>query len=278
MCKPVVKWVGGKRQVLNDLCHFLPETYNNYYEPFIGGGALFFHLKPKKSFISDYNKELINVYKIIRDDLDSLYKDLKSHINTKEYFYEMRVLDRKKDYEKLSSIKKASRFIYLNKTGFNGLYRVNLKGECNTPYGYYKNPKYADLANLKECQKLLINTKIKSGDFEIIKKEIKKGDFVYLDPPYAPLKEDSFVSYTDKKFCDDTQIRLKKLCDYINEKGAYFMLSNSYSKSILKLYSNYNIKTILANRAINCKATGRGKIKEVVVLNYKPKKKDLLNA
>lgn len=270
MCKPVIKWVGGKRQLINELKSFLPKKYNRYFEPFIGGGALFFSLKHQNAFISDYNYELTNLYSIIKDKPDEIIKDLKKHKNTEEYYYEMRALDRdEKKYKRLSNVKKASRFIYLNKTGFNGLYRVNKSGQHNVPYGKYKNPTWLDEENLLECSKLLAQTEIQTGDFEIIKEHIQKGDLVYFDPPYVPLNENSFTSYTHNGFDSNMQERLKKLCDYIDSIGAYFMLSNSYTEYILDLYKDYDIKTVMANRAVNCKATGRGKIKEVVVLNYK---------
>jgi DNA adenine methylase len=269
-CQPVIKWVGGKRQLIKELTGFLPLKYNRYFEPFIGGGALFFSLKHKNSFISDYNFELTNLYTIIKENLDDLIEDLKRHKNTEEYYYAIRILDRDTEkYKKLSNVKKASRFIYLNKTGFNGLYRVNKKGENNVPYGKYIKPRWLNEENLTECSELLKHTQIETGDFEIIKPYIKKGDFIYFDPPYVPLNENSFTSYTKNGFDINMQERLKNLCDYINSVGAYFMLSNSYTKYILDLYKEYEIKTVMANRAVNCKATGRGKIKEVVVLNYK---------
>lgn len=269
MCKPVIKWVGGKRQLINELKSFLPKKYNRYFEPFIGGGALFFALKHKNSFISDYNHELTNLYTIIKEQPEKLIEDLKKHKNTEEYYYNMRALDRDtKRYKRISAIKKASRFIYLNKTGFNGLYRVNKSGQHNVPYGKYINPKWIDEENILECSKLLADTEIQTGDFEIIKEHIQKGDLIYFDPPYVPLNKTSFTSYTHNGFDNDMQIRLKNLCDYINSIGAYFMLSNSYTDYILDLYKDYNIQTVMANRAVNCKATGRGKIKEVVVLNY----------
>ena len=271
MCKPVIKWVGGKRQLINELKSFLPTKYNRYFEPFIGGGALFFSLKHKNSFISDYNPELTNLYITIRDNVEELIKDLKKHKNTEEYYYQIRALDREKKYKRLSKVKKASRFIYLNKTGFNGLYRVNKAGQHNVPYGKYKNPSWLDEDNLRECSNLLAHTEIQTGDFEIIKEHVKKGDLVYFDPPYVPLNSNSFTSYTHNGFDNDMQIRLKELCDYIDSIGAYFMLSNSYTDYILDLYKDYDIKTVMANRAVNCKATGRGKIKEVVVVNYKVK-------
>lgn len=270
MCKPVIKWVGGKRQLLSELKKYMPKEFNTYFEPFIGGGALFFDLKIKKSFINDYNSELTNLYEIIKNKPNELIKDLEKHENNSEYFYKIRELDRiPEKYKKLSKVKKASRFIYLNKTGFNGLYRVNRNGQFNVPFGKYKNPNYIDSENILACSKLLQETTILNGDFEIIKKYIKKGDFVYFDPPYVPLNETSnFTNYTEKGFDEDMQFRLKELCDYIDSIGAYFMLSNSYTKYIENLYEEYNLITVQANRALNCKASGRGKINEYIVVNY----------
>ena len=199
-------------------------------------------------------------------------RDLKKHKNTEEYYYAMRALDRNPiQYRKLSKVKKASRFIYLNKTGFNGLYRVNKQGQNNVPFGRYKDPKFADEDNIMACSKLLQTATITTGDFENIRTNVKKGDFVYFDPPYVPLNAtSSFTAYTDKGFDDDMQFRLKELCDYIDSIGAYFMLSNSYTDFILDLYQDYTIKTVNANRAINCKGSNRGKVKEVLVINYNP--------
>lgn len=269
MCKPVIKWVGGKRQLLTEIKKHMPLQFNTYFEPFIGGGALFFDLKLEKSFINDYNKELTNLYQIIKTKPKELIKDLKIHQNTSEYYYEIRALDRDEKYKKLSKIKKASRFIFLNKTGFNGLYRVNKSGQNNVPYGRYINPNYIDEDNILACSEFLQSATISSGDFEGIKEHVKKGDFVYFDPPYVPLNEtSSFTGYTDKGFDEDMQFRLKELCDYIDSIGAYFMLSNSYTKYIEDLYSGYKLITVQANRALNCKANGRGKINEYLVINY----------
>jgi len=271
MCKPVIKWVGGKRQLLKELKERLPKKYNRYFEPFIGGGALFFDLKPINAFINDSNPELVNLYIVVKDNVEELIQNLNKHKNTDSYYYEIRNLDRDKTiYNQLSNIDKASRFIYLNKTGFNGLYRVNSKGQYNVPYGKYENPKYLDEENLRECSKYLKNAKIENSDFTIIENYIEKEDFVYFDPPYVPLNTtSSFTQYTKEGFDDDMQFRLKELCDYIDKSGAYFMLSNSYTEFVLDLYGeNYKNHIVTANRAINCKANGRGKIKEVIITNY----------
>ena len=270
MCKPIIKWVGGKRQLITELKSLLPKNYNKYIEPFFGGGALFFELKPRNAIINDYNKELINFYKVVRDNPEELINDVCKHKNEPDYYYKIRALDRdKKVFNELTSIEKASRFIYLNKTGFNGLYRVNSKGQYNVPFGKYKNPSYYDFDNISACSELLKNVRITKGDFENIKEKINKGDLVYFDPPYVPLnKTSNFTGYTNKGFDESMQIRLKKLCDYTTEVGAYFMLSNSYTDFILNLYQRYNIHIVEAKRSINSKGTGRGKINEVIITNY----------
>lgn len=272
ICKPFVKWVGGKRQLVNELKKLMPKKYNRYIEPFIGGGALFFDLKPKNALIGDYNNELVNLYRIIQKKPIDLIEYVKRHKNESDYYYGLRALDRDNErFELLTDVERASRFLYLNKSGFNGLYRVNQKGQCNVPFGRYKNPKYLDEDNILNCSKLLQNTQLFSGDFENVKSEIKKGDFIYLDPPYAPLTATAgFTAYTDKGFDDEMQLRLREFCDYIDDVDAYFMLSNSYCDFILNLYNvnGYNIHTVDAKRNINCKGDGRGKVKEVVAINY----------
>lgn len=271
MAKPFIKWVGGKRQLIDELEKRLPKEYNNFYEPFIGGGALLFHLRPENATINDYNHELTNLYEVVKNNVEDLIKDLKKHKNDHDYYYEVRAWDRnKRSYVKRSNVGKASRFIFLNRTGYNGLYRVNRNGENNVPYGRYKNPKIVDEENLKACSEYLENVKILNGDFEkIVKENVKKGDFVYFDPPYVPVnKTSSFTSYTDQGFDDDMQVRLRDLCVYLDEIGAMFMLSNSDTPLINKLYKNFTIEKVLAGRSVNSKASGRGKIYEVVVRNY----------
>lgn len=272
MCKPILKWVGGKRQLMSDLKRLMPKKYNRYFEPFIGGGALFFELKPKNAFINDYNSELTNLYTVVRDNPEELIESVCKHKNESEYYYNLRALDRdKKVFKSLTNIEKASRFIYINKVGFNGLYRVNSQGQCNVPFGRYSKPSYCDPDNIRACSDLLKNTEISTGDFDLIKDKVQKGDLVYLDPPYVPLNvTSSFTGYTDKGFDEDMQLRLRELCDHIDEKGAYFMLSNSYTDYILELYDveGYTIHTVKADRSINSKASGRGKVKEVIVTNY----------
>ncbi len=168
ICRPVIKWVGGKRQLINELKKRMPKNYNRYFEPFIGGGALFFELRPKNALINDYNPELTNLYKVLRDYPDKLIKSVCRHKNNEEYYYEIRAWDRdEKEYSKISDIDKAGRFIFLNKAGFNGLYRVNSKGQHNVPFGKYKEPKYCEPDNINACSKLLQNTEITNGKLKI---------------------------------------------------------------------------------------------------------------
>ena len=266
---PLVKWVGGKRQLMFELLKNMPESYNRYFEPFIGGGALFFELQPENGYISDMNAELINLYSVVRDNVYELIQDLNKHEITKEYFLKIRNLDRTKKYNTLSNVEKAGRFIYLNRTCFNGMYRVNAQGQFNVPFGNYKNPRIVDADNLINCSKLLKNTEIKCADFSEVLNKVKKGDFVYFDPPYVPLSEtSSFTSYTKDGFDIDMQFKLREVCDELDSMGVKFMLSNSDTKLVHELYSSYKINKVFASRAINANANGRGKITEVLVKNY----------
>ena len=266
---PIVKWVGGKRQLMFELLKNMPKFYNRYFEPFIGGGALFFELQPDNAYISDMNEELINLYQVVRDNVDELVADLQKHDISKEYFMEIRNIDRTEEYKNWSNIQKASRFIYLNRTCFNGMYRVNSKGEFNVPFGHYKNPRIVDEKNLINCSNLLQRTEIRHSDFSELLTKVQEGDFVYFDPPYVPLNEtSSFTSYTKDGFDIDMQFKLRDVCDELDTMGVNFLLSNSDTKLVNDLYENYNIKKVFASRQINANADGRGKITEVLVRNY----------
>lgn len=266
---PIVKWVGGKRQLMFELLENMPKSYNRYFEPFIGGGALFFELQPEKAYISDMNEELINLYSVVKNNVFELIDELKKHKISKEYFMNIRNIDRTKEYKKWSAIQKASRFIYLNRTCFNGMYRVNSKGEFNVPFGNYKNPRIIDENNLINCSNLLQKTEIKNADFSEILNCVQSGDFVYFDPPYVPLNEtSSFTSYTKDGFDIDMQFKLREVCNELDSMGVKFMLSNSDTKFVNEVYENYNIKKVFASRQINANPNGRGKITEVLVKNY----------
>lgn len=272
LAAPVLKWVGGKRQLMNEIKKVLPKTYTTYYEPFMGGGAVLFELQPDKAVINDINGELMNLYKVIKNDVDLLIDDLKKHENTADYFYSIRELDRKKDkYENLSNIEKASRIMYLNKTCYNGLFRVNKAGEFNSPFGRYKNPNIVNEVTLRAVNKYFntADIKILNKDFEKSLEGIRKGSFVYLDPPYDPVSNSAnFTGYNKGGFNRDEQIRLKNLCDKLDKKGVKFLLSNSATDFIKDLYKDYNIKIVKAKRAINSNGNARGSVDEVLVRNY----------
>lgn len=268
---PFLKWVGGKRQLLKSIEPHIPSKISTYYEPFIGGGAVLFHKQPKKAVISDLNAELINVYKVIKDSPNELIEDLKQHKNESEYFYETRALDRTPSYIDLSAVKRASRVIFLNKTCFNGLYRVNSAGEFNSPFGRYKNPNIVNEITIRAVSNYLNNNKIEilNCDYEKALKNIRKGAFVYFDPPYHPVsKSANFTGYNQGGFNMYEQARLKELCDKLHEKGIKFLLSNSDTPLINDLYKDYTIMVVKATRAINSNAKKRGQINEVLIKNY----------
>lgn len=272
--KPFLKWAGGKTQLLSEILARIPKIEERYYEPFIGGGALFFylqfHLKLENSYISDINPELITTYQIIRDRVLDLIDSLKTHDYDEEYFYDLRSLDRKRDYERMSDIAKASRLIYLNKTCYNGLYRVNSKGQFNVPFGRHKNPNIFNEDNLIACSETLQNTEIQHASFEAIESLAQPGDFVYFDPPYVPLNtSSSFTQYNRKKFDLEMQERLRDLCIELNRKNVKFLASNSSAPLVIELYAPYfNIEFVRAGRAINSKGNRRGKVTEVLIRNY----------
>ena len=270
---PFLKWVGGKRQLMPSIVEHLPENIKDYkyIEPFIGGGAVFFNLQPKNAIINDYNEELINVYQVIKDNLDELIIDLKKHKNEAEYFYTIRSLDRNGEFKKLSAVQRASRVIFLNKTCFNGLYRVNNAGEFNSPFGRYKNPNIVNEPTLKAVNKFLNNNnvEINSGDYSEILKQTDKKCFVYLDPPYHPISESSnFTFYVQGGWNIYDQIDLKTACDELHKRGVKFLLSNSSADFIKDLYKDYKITIVKANRAINSNGADRGEVDEVLIRNY----------
>jgi DNA adenine methylase len=268
---PFLKWVGGKRQIMPEIVKLLPKKITSYYEPFVGGGAVLFNLQPPKAFINDYNAELINVYKVIKNNLNELIDDLKKHKNESGYFYELRSIDRKEGFKSLSDVQKASRIIYLNKTCFNGLYRVNNSGEFNSPFGKYKNPNIINEPTLKAVSNYLNSNDINlvHGDYEDILKSISKNSFVYLDPPYHPVSQSAnFTGYIQGGWDMYDQIRLRQTCDKLNEKGVKFLLSNSATDFIKEQYEKYSITTIKANRSINSDGEKRGEVDEYLIRNY----------
>lgn len=275
--KPFIKWVGGKRQLLSQFRKvglFPPERFNSnkntYYEPFVGGGAVFFDLLPERAVLSDMNSELVITYNVIKNNVEQLISSLKKHKANKEYFLKIR----SKDVSKLSDVEIASRFIYLNRTCFNGLYRVNKSGQFNVPFGQNKNPLICDEVNLRRVSESLKNVSIKHQDYKEVLKKAKAGDFIYFDPPYYPVsKTASFTAYTKDSFLDKEQIELRDTFVELHKRGCLVMLSNSDTQFINDIYSEIKDKKIRitkvsAGRAINSNGAGRGKILEVVVTNY----------
>lgn len=270
---PVVKWAGGKRQLLGDIVPLIPKTFSTYVEPFVGGGAVLFNIQPKKAIINDFNSELINIYKIIREKPDELILALENHerSNSEEYFYQVRSLDRNENYSEMDNVNKAARIIYLNKTCFNGLFRVNQAGQFNSPYGKYKNPNIVNKPVVLAMSKYFNenNIDIIDGDYKNVLKNLRKGAFVYFDPPYMPISSSSsFTGYTENGFDKKQQIELKEECDKLNAKGVKFLLSNSDHAFIRELYKDYEVITVKAKRSINSNGNKRGEINEVLVRNY----------
>jgi len=268
---PFLKWVGGKRQLIAAITELLPDNIGTYYEPFIGGGALLFHLKPQKAVINDFNEELINVYKVIKEEVDNLIVDLQTHKNESDYFYDLRIQDRQEGFEKWSPLKKASRVIYLNKTCFNGLYRVNRSGEFNAPFGRYKNPNIVNEKTLRAVSQYLNENDIQiyNKDFEMVLKKAKKEAFVYFDPPYDPVsKSANFTGYVQGGFGEADQIRLRNLCIKLDKKGIRFLLSNAATPFIEDLYQDFEIQYVKAIRSINSNGKKRGSVDEVLIRNY----------
>jgi len=319
--KPFVKWAGGKRQLIEkfEKRGFIPKNFNCYFEPMLGGGAMFFHIaqnySPQECILSDVNLDLISVYRVIKNHSEKFIKEL-SHIkreykrekNQEDYYYGMReyfnILKLNKEtfdiltdlknnlrmvdeldslekyFERLKvtgderKIRKSALFIFLNKTCYNGLYRVNSKGEFNVPYGRYKNPGIFKKRNIRKVSKLLESVKILNKDFEKVVKDVEENDFVYFDPPYIPLTETAdFTSYSEGGFDHEEQLRLAGVVDKLSEKGAYVMESNSGSKVTKDIYKGFEklkVNTLKADRVISCKGDKRGPVEEVVITNYEP--------
>lgn len=272
---PFVKWAGGKTQLLDKIHALMPKTYNRYFEPFIGGGALMFSVAPKDFIINDFNSELIQAYRCFTNEKDfkKLLETLDFHEehHSEEHYYEVRNMDRNLDFLSLPIYERAARMIYLNKSCFNGLYRVNRKGYFNVPSGRKKTVNCYEKENLKEINDFFSSSKPKifNGDFQNALTEVKAGDFVYFDPPYDTWEnKDSFTSYAKNPFGKEEQKRLAKVYKELSEKGAYVMLSNHNTEFIRELYKEFNIHVVEAKRMINSKASGRGNVEEVIITNY----------
>lgn len=262
--KPFIKYAGGKRKLLPVIIEYFPLALSTYYEPFLGGGAVLFHIKPRGAVVSDINEGLINAYNVIRDYPDALIAELRSHVNTKEHFLEVRAWDRTNQFSSISPIKRAARLIYLNKTCYNGLHRVNKKGQFNVPFGNYKRPMIVDQDLIYAIHKFLTSkaVQIYCQDFEKTVAKALHGDFVYFDPPY----DGGFTQYSGT-FDSSDQERLKAVCDRLNRRGCNFLLSNSNTRFISDLYRDYEQIKIEAPRAISCDGN-REKASELLIRNY----------
>ncbi|MDD3324515.1 MAG: DNA adenine methylase [Sulfurospirillaceae bacterium] len=272
--KPFLKWVGGKRALVDEIIKRMPNKFNTYFEPFVGGGALFFELKKrgmlegKKSYLFDANFELINAYNTVKNNPCELIEILKEFQNkhSHDFYYEVRTMDREGSFTALPDAVRSARFIYLNKTCFNGLYRVNSKGFYNVPMGRYKNPAICDTSSILSASRALQEAEVLHVDFAKVLDFAKKGDFVYFDPPYYPLTTtSSFTSYNQDIFLEDEQKRLFNTFEKLAKKGSHVMLSNSDTEFIKELYKDHEIDFVEMNRFINSKSGGRGKIKEILV-------------
>ena len=272
--KPFVKWAGGKRQIIDKLLEYAPKEFNTYFEPFVGGGALLFELSPKNAVINDSNKELMNVYDCIKDEnkFVKMCRELNHYEanHSEEFYYEIRNKDRDKSkFNKIVDYKRAARTVYLNKSCFNGLYRVNSKNEFNVPFNKKNKVNTYDSGNLGIIHSYLNfnNVKTLSLDFEESVKDANKGDFIYFDPPYDS-DTSTFNSYTEDGFGKKEQERLAKVYKELSDRGCYVMLSNHNTKLINELYKDFNIHVIEAKRNINSNGSKRGKVEEVIITNY----------
>lgn len=269
LLKPILKWVGGKRQLLTAIAPLIPNNPSLYVEPFVGGAAVLLNKQPKHARINDFNEELINVYITVRDDVDRLLELLRQHEkkNSRSHYYEIRALDRDSTFNELSRAERAARIIYLNKTCYNGLFRVNSLGQLNVPYGRYNHPNIVNEPAVRALSCYLQNDiDIRCGDFAVALRNLPENAFVYLDPPYMPLSTTSaFTGYTQGGFGYDEQVRLRDECRKLRDAGISFLQSNSDCETIRDLYADFTINTIQARRSINSNGENRGLINEVLI-------------
>ena len=288
--KPFIKWVGGKTQLLPEIRQKYPEKITRYCEPFVGGGAVLFDVlqvfHPEEVLINDINPELINLYEMVRDNCEPLLQDLSrfqsEYLETPEKERKNLYLEKRSIYNRFileknpdNNLEKAALFIYLNKTCFNGLYRVNRKGLFNVPFNRAKNPLICDAENLTECSHLLQNVQMHVGDYSYCRDFIDENTFVYIDPPYRPLTvTSSFTSYSENEFCDAQQIELGNFITEIAHRGALVVASNSDPKNAdIKdsffdiLYADFNVERVQASRMVNSNAQKRGPINELLISN-----------
>lgn len=269
MALPFLKWAGGKQRLLAQYAPYFPprEAINHYFEPFIGSAAVFFHQRYARATLSDQNEKLIELYRLVQQDVAGVIRALKPHRNEVDYYYRVRA----QNPVDLKPVERAARLIYLNKTCYNGLYRENQKGNFNVPFGRYKNPKICDEQRLQQAAEALQGVELKVADFAAAVGTAVSGDFVYFDPPYAPLSQtSSFTSYHKHGFGDADQVRLAETVHRLTAEGIRVMLSNSSAPLVYELYglAHYRLVDIQARRNINSKAARRGPVKELLVLNY----------
>ena len=273
--KPFLKWVGGKRQLLADIAPLVPEKFARYIEPFVGGGAVFFHLSghltetKTPSLINDINPELVNCYQMVKTEAEGLISLLKTHRHDKDYYLNIRNLDRQEGgLDNLTPLERASRFIYLNRTGFNGMYRVNSKGLNNVPFGRYKNPSLVNEDVLRQAAAALRHTQIQNHSFHDCLETAGPGDFVYLDPPYVPLNDTSyFTSYMTNGFDMADQRALAELVNRLDQRGVMFVASNSCVPVVRQLYNRFRMIEVKAKRVINANGQKRQAIAELLITN-----------
>jgi DNA adenine methylase len=273
--KPLVKWAGGKTQLLSELQTRMPAEFGAYHEPFFGGGALFFYLAPSRASLSDMNSDLISLYETTRDNVDALEASLESISNEfnqldesgkSAFYYEQRVRYNTRSDDKITS---ATLFLFLNKAGFNGLYRENARGAFNVPFGNRKSVTLFDAENLRKTSRLLQDVDLQVSGFEAVEERVAPGDFVYFDPPYVPLEGSaSFTKYQASDFGPAEQSKLAELTKRLTAKGVKVMLSNSHTPSVVKLYEEFSIDVVHAKRNINSNGAKRGDVEEVIIRNF----------
>lgn len=264
--KPFIKWAGGKSRLLPILRKMIPNSFERYFEPFLGGGALFFDLGSSPAVLSDTNEELINCYQIVKTSPQKLLSMLSEYkVNEKEY-YRIRSLEP----GKFSKVERAARFLYLNKTCYNGLYRVNKRGEFNTPFGHNMSVTLADQEDLLKASDLLQSAEIHFANYEeLLMTKANFGDFIYLDPPYLPIgKYSDFKRYTKNFFYEEDHEKLASLFKVLDERGCKVLLSNSYHPTVVDLYKGYTMQIVQAPRFINCKGDKRGSVNELIISNF----------
>ncbi|MCK4444000.1 MAG: DNA adenine methylase [Thermoplasmata archaeon] len=275
MAEPILKWAGGKRELLPEIISFMSRNFKEkrLHEPFFGGGAVTFWSEPTSGTINDINPRLMSFYEVVRDRVDELIEDAKEHVSQEDYYYECRKEFNKPIFagEDLDDVREASLLLYLNKTTYNGLYRVNKQGAFNVPFGKYKNPTIVPEKQLREASRILKNLQIKVGDFQYVHEEAKRGDLVYFDPPYQPVSATAnFTAYSTEGFDFAEQKRLRNLCLELHKNGVLFVLSNSWAQPVRELYEEIpdsDVKRVEAHRFISCDASGRGKVDEILVTN-----------